>query len=170
MKVELIAAITVDGRIAEATNQVSFEWTSKEDKRFFISKTKEAGVLIMGRKTYETIGKPLPNRLNIVMTRDRSKFEDIEGQLEYTSAAPEEIIRDLESRGFESVVIAGGAQIYSLFTNAGLVTDLFITVEPILLGRGVPLVEGIEPQQLKLISVDKLGDQAVLLHYLVPSS
>ena len=91
MKISLLAAVSVDGFIAESSDQLA-DWTSKEDKRSFVSKTKDAGVWVMGRKTYETIGKPLPGRLNVIMTRDPSKFEDIEGTLRYTSDAPKQII------------------------------------------------------------------------------
>lgn len=165
MKVTIVAAVTLDGRIAEASNQVSLEWTSKEDKRFFIRKTKEAGVLVMGRTTYETIGKPLPDRLNIVMTRGAETYQSEPGVLEYADKSPEAIIHDLESRGFNEVIIAGGAQIYSLFINAGLVTDYFITVEPVLFGKGIPLVQEIEPTRLRLVSNEKLGEESVLMHY-----
>ncbi|MDP2631532.1 MAG: dihydrofolate reductase family protein [Candidatus Uhrbacteria bacterium] len=168
MKVELIAAISVDGKIAESKDQLA-DWTSKEDKRFFVAKTKEAGVLVMGRTTYETIGRPLPDRLNIVMTRDTSGLEGREGELEYTSASPSEILDDLKVRGFETVVIAGGAQIYSLWLREGLITDLYLTVEPVLFGSGVSLVDNVPAQRLELVSSEPIGSQAVLLHYRVLS-
>ncbi len=165
MQVSLVAAITLDGKIAEVSDQVSLDWTSKEDKRFFVQKTKEAGVLVMGRTTYETIGRPLPGRLNIVMTRSAGDFTNEENILEYTAQSPEEILNQLSSRGFEHVVIAGGSQVYSLFVRAGLVTDYFITVEPILFGKGVPLIENISPTRLHLVEKKMLGEEAVLLHY-----
>ena len=70
IKVILIAAISADGKIAERTDQNSLDWTSKEDTRFFIERTKQAGALIMGRKTFESIGKPLPGRINLILTKD----------------------------------------------------------------------------------------------------
>jgi dihydrofolate reductase len=167
MRVELVAAISLDGKIAQSADQISLEWTSKEDKRFFVSKTKEAGVLVMGRTTYDTIGRPLPNRLNIIMTRDPAKFENIVGELEYTSKSPKDILNDLSDRGFEKVVIAGGSHVYSQFIKAGLITDLYLTVEPILFGAGISLIDGVDPVELKLKTVEKLGEHAVLLHYTV---
>ncbi|MFH1631406.1 MAG: dihydrofolate reductase family protein [bacterium] len=166
MKVELLAAISVDGRIAESTDQLA-DWTSKEDKRFFVRKTKEAGVLVMGKTTYETIGRPLPDRLNLIMTRNTSGLDQIEGQLEYTSSSPKEVLDDLERRGFQTVVIAGGSQIYSLWLREGLVTDLFLTVEPVLFGGGVSLVNDVPSCKLELVSSEQLGEKSVLLHYKV---
>jgi dihydrofolate reductase len=166
MKVLLLAAISVDGRIAKTESQFA-DWTSKEDKRFFVSKTKEVGVIIMGRRTYETIGKPLPGRLNIVMTRDADTSKNTAGELEYSSKSPSELIKELEERNFESVVIGGGASIYSTFLREGLVTDLYLTVESMLFGSGVPIVDGVSQCKLDLQSVDKIGEQSVLLHYKV---
>ncbi len=163
MNTWLLAAITLDGKIAEESDQLA-DWTSKSDKRFFVKKTKEAGVLIMGRTTYETIGRPLPGRLNIVMTRSPERYESIHGELEYTSVTPEDIISSLKGRGFESCVIAGGGQIYKQFIDAGLITDYFLTIEPILFGRGVGLADGINPVKLDLISQESLGGEAALLH------
>ncbi len=164
MNVLLLAAISADGRIAKDASQLA-DWTSKEDKRFFVSKTKEAGVLIMGRKTYETIGRPLPNRLNVVMTREADTSKNIEGLLEYTSKSPHELIADIQARGYESVVIGGGASVYSTFLREGLVTDLYLTVESLLFGSGVSIIDGIDKVSLDLQSVEKIGAQSVLLHY-----
>lgn len=164
MNVLLLAAISVDGRIAKAADQLA-DWTSKEDKRFFVSKTKEAGVLIMGRKTYETIGRPLPNRLNVIMTREADESMNVPGELEYTSKSPRELVEDLKDRGYESVVIGGGASVYSTFLREGLVTDVFLTVESLLFGSGVPIIDGVDQIQLDLQSVEQIGPQSILLHY-----
>ena len=51
-------------------------WKLKKDLQHFNSYTKDK-TIIMGRKTYESIGKPLPNRTNIVMTRRPGRLKDI---------------------------------------------------------------------------------------------
>lgn len=167
MEVFIIAAVTANGMIAEKTDQSSLDWTSKEDLRFFVEKTKEAGVMIMGSTTYKTIGKPLPGRLTIVMTRDTTGKEDIEGQLKYTSDTPQEILAELKVKGFQKVPITGGAQIYSLFLDSGLVTDLYLTVEPVLFGEGIPLAEGMDRVDLELVETKPMGDHATMSHYKV---
>jgi dihydrofolate reductase len=81
-------------------------WNLPEDLRHFKQKTLNHTV-VMGRKTFEAIGRPLPKRRNIVVTRDpRWHFEGVE------------VIGDLESflqanqKCDEEIFIAGGAQIY----------------------------------------------------------
>ena len=175
MNIILIAAVSADGKIAQHEGQTSLDWTCKEDTQFFVSKTKEVGVVIMGRKTFETIGKPLKGRRMIVMSRGsevaagfslRKNSEGREmGTIEFTNDSPKELLFRLTQEGCESVVIAGGASIYSAFLKDGLVDELFLTVEPVLFGSGVPLGFEFDRVNLRLLEVTRLGDQAVLLHY-----
>lgn len=65
----LIAAMSVDGFIAHEASEMSTKWTSKADARWFGQKTKEAGVCVMGKTTYATVGRPLPGRLTIVLSK-----------------------------------------------------------------------------------------------------
>jgi len=162
MKTFIIAAQTLDGFIARKSAESSFDWTSKEDKEFFISKTKEAGVVVMGRNTFETIGKPLAGRLTIVMSR--SKKVEIDG-VESTDETPEMLLSRLEKEGVNEVAIAGGASIYTAFLKAGLVDKIFLTIESHVFGDGIKLFNETHDQKLELISNTKIGENTLLLEY-----
>lgn len=165
MKVILIAAQSLDGKIAHAPDEPAM-WTSKEDKRFFAEETKKHGVVIVGRKTYETIGRPLPERLNIVLTTHPIVEDNQEGVVEFTNAEPRKLIADLSKRGFLSVAVIGGASVYTQFLREGLVDELMITIEPKLFGRGIPFVEGLmRDVALELIATRRLNTHTLLLHY-----
>lgn len=165
MKVCLIAAVTADGFIGKDAGHSSMEWTSKEDKQFFVEKTKELGTVIVGRTTFDTFKKPLPNRRNIVLTSTPENYE-VEG-VEFTSQDPKQLLARLEGEGVESVAVIGGSKVYSQFLAEGLVTDLYLTVEPVVFGSGVPLVELDTPVQLELESERLLNSSTVLMHYVV---
>ena len=137
MDVILLMAMTLDGKIARNDSQL-VDWSGKADKAYFVKVTREAGVVIMGSKTYDTIGKPLPGRLNIVMTRDKSRVSDVDN-LVFTDQAPEEILKEVEEGGFNTAVLIGGAIVNSLFADRGLITHLHITVVPRVFGAGLPL-------------------------------
>ena len=156
----IIAAITADGFIAKNSNHLA-SWTSKEDKKFFVEKTKEAGVVIMGLNTYKTIGKPLPGRLNIVYSKTE---KDLEG-VEVTQDKPSKLLNNLSERGYKEVAITGGAQIYTMFMEADLVDKVYLTVEPILFGNGMSLVTKYLDIKLKLQSTQKLNDNTIALEY-----
>jgi len=78
MKLILVMAVTADGKIARNSMEL-IDWTGKADKKYFIDVTRKAGVIIIGSKTFDTIGQVLPGRKNIVMTRNaerKSKNKD----------------------------------------------------------------------------------------------
>lgn len=100
-----IVAMTPDRVIGRAG---TLPWHLPEDLAFF-KRTTSGYPIVMGRKTYESIGKPLPKRRNIVLTRDKS-----------WSAPGVEVIHrpeDLERLpGLEGrVFIIGGSEIYAAF-------------------------------------------------------
>lgn len=168
MRVLLLAAITLDGKIARDASQFT-NWSSREDKRLFQRTSKEAGVVIMGRTTFETLPGPLPGRLSVVMTRDaeaaRIRHAEVEG-VEFTDGEPAAVLARLEARGYTMAVLGGGAQIYRAFLEAGLVDELWLTVEPLVFGAGISLF-GDAPldKRFTLIEVQRLGEQGAHLRY-----
>ncbi len=102
--ISLIAAIDENRGIGK-NNQLLFH--IPDDLKRFKQLTRNHPV-IMGRKTYESIGKPLPQRLNIIITRD-SNFQ-IEGCT--VSHSLEEAIRIAKQHEKEEIFIIGGGQIY----------------------------------------------------------
>lgn len=164
MQTSLIASITADGYIGRHANHLA-DWTSKEDKHFFVSHTKNVGTIIMGRKTFETIGRALPDRRMIVCTRNPQVVQ-VDG-VEATNESPADLLQRLADEGVTQVAICGGAEIYGLFLGAGLIDELFLTIEPILFGTGVPLSTATSDTQLQLLKVRHLSEQTILLHYAV---
>jgi dihydrofolate reductase len=161
MKVFTIAAETRDGFIAKNDSQNSMHWTSEDDKKFFIEKTKQAGTVVMGRKTFETFKKPLRDRRNIVMSR-----QDIEiPGIETTSESPENLISRLEKEGVREVAVIGGAEIYKTFIEKGLVDQVFLTQENVEFGEGVPFLPAELRQKLKLVSSTNLSPNTILFEY-----
>jgi dihydrofolate reductase len=166
MRVLLLAAMTIDGKIARATHEV-IKWNSPEDKSMFMRVSQESGVLIMGRNTYETLERPLPERLHIVLTH-RTMNRPSPEQVEFTSAPPADILADLERRGYQTVILAGGAATNRVFIDAGLVDELWLTLEPLAFGTGISLL-GETPLhlRLRLIQSEHLSESSLQLRYQV---
>tara|TARA_A100001234_G_scaffold166657_1_gene147845 strand:- start:1332 stop:1811 length:480 start_codon:yes stop_codon:yes gene_type:complete len=121
MEIILIAA--VDKNLAIGKDG-QIPWRISEDLRFFKEKT-EGTAIIMGRATFDSIGRPLPNRKNIVMTRTP---KDREGVIEVKSA--DEALT--EARKFsDRINVIGGEYIYKEFLNSAtklLITEIDIEV------------------------------------------
>lgn len=180
MRLIAVAAMTADGKIAAPHHDKNRSgeraggdepvttWTSREDTRMFVRVTRQAGVVIMGRATYDLLPAPLGGRLVVVLTRHVEAYESRAGEVEFSSAAPAEIVAALAARGFATAVLAGGAAVYRTFLAAGLVDELWLTVEPLLFGAGMPLLDGALPRtRLRLLEVARLAEHTVQLKYAV---
>lgn len=160
MEIFIIAAQTADGFIAKDKDHVAM-WTSKEDKQRFIQLTKDAGVVVMGSTTFKTLPKPLKDRLNIVYSRTQKESDfgpfEADRQFRVTQDNPKKLIQELSSQGYKKVAICGGAEIYSLFIESGLVSNIYITIEPLFFGQGISIFKNSLPTDIKL----KLNKQEV---------
>ena len=111
MKLAIIVAAARNGVIG-LSNQLP--WHLPQDLKYFKAVTFGKPV-IMGRKTYESIGRPLPGRTNIVITRDK-QWSAAEGVVVVHSVdeALNEARRVLNesSSGVDEAMIIGGAEIY----------------------------------------------------------
>ncbi|WP_171037327.1 type 3 dihydrofolate reductase [Pseudoalteromonas phenolica] len=105
MIISMIAAMAND-RIIGDDNQMP--WHLPADLQHFKRVTMDKPV-VMGRKTFESIGRPLPGRRNIVITRNATyKADGIE-----VVSSPEAALALLE--GIEEIMVIGGGNIYSQF-------------------------------------------------------
>jgi dihydrofolate reductase len=110
MKLSLIVAVSRNGVIG-LDNQLP--WHLPEDLKYFKSVTMGKPI-VMGRKTYDSIGRPLPGRTNIVITRDPSWHADgvvVAQSLEYALDMGRKASAEA---GVEEVMVIGGEQIYRM--------------------------------------------------------
>jgi dihydrofolate reductase len=124
MEIILIAAVSKNKVIGK---QGGIPWKIKEDLSFFKEKTLNSPI-IMGRATYNSIGGPLPNRLNIVMTRSA---KNTEGVIEVTSV--EKAIEAASiNKNASRVYIIGGENIYKEFipiAHKMIITEVNLHIE-----------------------------------------
>ena len=165
MKVVLVMALTADGMIARGPNHFP-DWTSRQDKVMFKQVTQKAGVVVMGSKTYDAIGKPLPGRKNIVMTRNKQR-QSSHPDLVYTDSEPAELLGRLKTDGFVEVILAGGATINTLFARQGLIDEIHLTYSPKIFGTGLTLFAGELSMDLRLLASETLGSDEILVRYRV---
>ena len=109
LTISLIAALADNGVIGRDN---TLPWRLPEDLKYFRAMTIGKPVL-MGRKTWESLGRPLPGRTNIVMTRQRDFVavgaEIVDGMDAAISLATQIAQRD----GVDECVVIGGAEIYA---------------------------------------------------------
>ena len=107
MKISIIAAIAENGVIGNAKGEMP--WHVKEEFAHFKNTTLGFPV-IMGRKTFETLGKPLKGRLNIIITRSEN-YSHVEGALVRNSLLS--AVDYCNKERYEKIFIIGGSEIYT---------------------------------------------------------
>jgi len=109
MKIVLVAAIGENNVIGR---EGQLPWRLKSDLRHFRQLTIGKPV-IMGRKTYESIGKPLKDRTNIVLTRDLSVVVPGGALATSLDAALDYARKDAIRRGVDEIMIIGGSDVFA---------------------------------------------------------
>lgn len=186
MTVFLIAAITVDGLIAQDERHISTTWTSREDKVWFEQRTKQAGVMLMGRATFETFNRTMRGRHIIVLTKDVAALQAKNGELVQplavlpehettpptpgvfaTDQDPKIVLEMLKNKKYSEVAICGGSSVYSYFLSEGLIDEMYLTIEPKLFGKGLGLLNQKLELDVTLLDVKQLAPSTLMVHYAI---
>jgi dihydrofolate reductase len=104
MLISLIAAVAENGVIGQDNDLV---WRLPDDFRYFKQTTSHHPIL-MGRKTFESLGKPLLNRLNVVITRN----PDYQPEGVVVVDSLEKALDEARKTGIDEAFVIGGAEIY----------------------------------------------------------
>ena len=173
MRLTLIVAQSLDGFITRHDTPGS-DFASAEDRTFFRAALRDFDCCVMGGETYRTARETIrtglmPQRLRLVLTRTPAAFanDSVPGKIEFTDKTPNQLVTELRQQGLHHCAILGGAQIHSLFLEAGLVDELWLTIEPLLFGNGTPLLARRTSVQLTLLSSENLAPSTLLLKYRV---
>lgn len=166
MKVILYMAISANGLIAKSDDDTS--WVSKEEWDGFSLTVRTAGCLIVGHRTYNILTKQ----------PEFAEFKDIKlvvvSQEDFVTLTPAHLIAHSPKealeilKDFKEVVVAGGGALNASFMEENLVDEIFLDIEPIILGQGIPLFRDKDfERNLKLIGNKNISENEIQLHYQV---
>ena len=133
-------------------------WHYSSDMKFF-RETTTGHVVVMGRKTWLTIGKPLKNRLNIVLSRDAS----IEPQESLLVLSDIDSVISFNGSITTDLFVIGGAQIYEAFMThieKWIITEVPLTVS----GADAFMPKGYL-EGFKVVDTQKLEDGLTVKFY-----
>ncbi len=170
MKVTLSMAMSVNGIIADKNGSEDF--LSHDNWIAFVKLANKIGSNIWGRKTYEAVKKwegdylkELKSVKKIIISTDSTLALDPEFTL---ATSPQDALSKLEAKGKQEALVTGGPTINSEFIKAGLVDEMILTVEPKLMGQGIPLFSPSDFElKLKLINIENLTPNHIALRYKV---
>jgi len=124
MKIIVIAAAGMNNEIGR-NNQLL--WKIPEDMKHF-RETTLCHAVLMGRKTYESIGQALPNRHNYIMSRSIEEESGIFGGESYNLVGSLPVAVDNAKRsGYQKLFVIGGGEIYDSVIRNGLAHEIILT-------------------------------------------
>ena len=159
--------VSINGMIARLDNS---DFSSALARSDFLKMIKKYRVNVIGRNTFNVASKsdyfPVGD-LNVVVTKHRIKLQKNWENVIVTDKKPKEIIKIIESKGYKSAMVAGG-KLATSFLKEGLVNELYINIEPVVFGKGIPIFadENFE-KTLELLQVKKFSKNEIRLHYKV---
>lgn len=166
MKVILYLSITANGMIAKENDSTS--WVSLIEWKSFSGMVQKTGNMIIGRRTYEVMCRndefeKLGKVKVVVVSQTLKANKDI-----MAVKSPREALHFLQKQHFKTALICGGAQLNSGFMQEKLIDEIYLDIEPILLGTGIKLFADTEFEaKLQLMGIKKLSKDEVQLHYKV---
>jgi dihydrofolate reductase len=166
MKVIVYLAMSVNGMISN--KQSVPDWLSPDFEAGFASICQRTKAVIMGKTTYNFLSPdylPLKDEGTLVVLTHDTSTKPVQPNVLFTDQQPSEVISLLERRGYTEAVIIGGTATVDTFMKAGVVSELILVVEPVIFGKGLPLLTEDLESRLALVDVKKLAGSTVQLHY-----
>lgn len=166
MKVILYMAITANGMIAKRDDDTS--WVSKEEWKSYSTTVLHAGCLVVGRKTYDIMVKEsefvkLKDVFVVVVSHQDVEMVDPIHKVAHTPQEALELLKD-----YPEVIVGGGGHLNSAFLKEKLIDEMYLDVEPKLIGDGIRLFEDLDNDyQLVLLDTKNISPNVVQLHYKV---
>lgn len=164
MKVILYMQITANGFIAKPDDNT--DWISSEDWANYNTTVQKTGAVIIGRKTYELIAKQTGfddlEKVKVVVVSHNDFETVIENHLK--ASTPQQALELLKD--CSEVIVGGGGTLNSSFMKAGLVDGIYLDVEPVIFGKGIPVFAPEDFEcELELLETRNITKNSIQLHY-----
>lgn len=134
--------MSLDGYIADSDD--GFDWIDIDPDIDFEELSLQFDTYLMGRRTFEVVGGEAPSSneiRNYVFSNTLKQCDH--GNLRIISEDWEQAVRDLRADPGKDIWLFGGGLLFGSLCNEGLVDTLEVSVVPVLLGGGIPLVAGL---------------------------
>lgn len=167
IKTVLVVDSSINGVISRAEGSGEGGWNSPEDGVHYKSTITEIGACIMGRTSFDVIGgKNYDGVKHWVMTNNPELLANNHGNdnVIYTNKPYSELLDEIAADGHEKVSILGGSKVYTDMSSQGLIDEMIITIEPVVLTAGVPLFSNeVGESKWQLVDHKKLNERGTLV-------
>ncbi|HBY59311.1 MAG TPA: dihydrofolate reductase [Solibacterales bacterium] len=169
-KLVYLVAATLDGQIAEGDGTFGcFNLVGDAHHADYLASLQEFSSVVMGRKTYEVglragVTDPYPGLDTYVCSR--ALLAAPHPRVRLVSEDPSAFVRDLKQTEGNGIYLCGGASLAGQLLAAGLIDEIRVKLNPLLIGAGIPLFAAVPaPRLLKLTATKAYPNGVLLLTY-----
>jgi dihydrofolate reductase len=167
MNVTLWMAMSLNGIVAREDQSEDF--LSSRDWELFLELVRSSDALIWGRVThqlFERLVRPEFQELPIIVVTRKDDFVTRPGSIR--AATPEDAVGVAARLNADNALLAGGSQLNAGFARSGLIDEVIVAVEPVIVSRGIPLLSGDAPDvRLELLDIDQSRQPSLRVRYRV---
>jgi dihydrofolate reductase len=169
-KVKLFIASSLDCYIAREDGGI--DWLFTDDDYGYTKFYDSIDTIIVGRKSYDqsltSDDYPYKGKSVYVFTRKKIRKNNNEQDVEYIDTNIQDFVTSLTQSIGKDIWLIGGGEIVSVLLNAGLVDEIILSIHPIILGTGIPLLRDIQKEvNLKLENSLSFDSGLTQLYYKV---
>jgi dihydrofolate reductase len=169
-KVKLFIASSLDCYIARQDGGI--DWLFTDDDYGYTKFYDSIDTIIVGRKSYDQSltfdDYPYKGKKVYVFTRKKIRKNNNEQDVEYIDTNIQDFVTSLTQSIGKDIWLIGGGEIVSVLLNAGLVDEIILSIHPIILGTGIPLLRDIQKEvNLKLENSLSFDSGLTQLYYKV---
>jgi len=155
MNITLWMAMSLNG--VTAREDGSEDFLSKTDWEMCLELARASDALVWGRVTHELFEAPIrrecPNLPIVVVTGNRQLAPRVGCTC---ASSPEAAVELLDKQGSRNVLLAGGSRLNASFARSGLIDNVVLAIEPVIVSLGIPLASGDVPDlRLELLGVEQ---------------
>jgi dihydrofolate reductase len=172
-KVIVHIATSADGYIARPDGDLEWLTSRPAPEGFYGMNTfmRSIDTKVLGRKTYEVslrMGAKFDTKSRNIVFSKQSPPVDAPSGVEFVSDAIGPFVSCLREQSGKDIWLMGGGEIIASFLDAQAIDEFVITVVPVLIGEGIPLIARRHRQvPLELLSIERFEDGLVQLRYRV---
>jgi dihydrofolate reductase len=163
IKYSAFVVCSIDGRISE-NSKSGTSWASKEDWKHFQKSLSKMDAVLTGHNTYKVAETSLKRRNTIVLT-SKVTAPKFSGSVIFFNPEKHNLKKFLQSKNYKHMGVIGGSQVYDFCLKNKMLDEIFVTVEPYIFTKGVPMFSGsaFKKHPFILQSVKKLNKKGSLL-------
>jgi dihydrofolate reductase len=179
-KLTVFNFITLDGYFKGPKGDISWHKHGKEENEYAAESLRSGNTLLFGRVTYEMMASYWPTPVALIndplIAEGMNKADKIvfsrtlkKAAWNNTRLVKDNIVEEtkkMKQMPGKDMTLLGSGSILIQFAEQGLIDEYQIMIDPVVLGAGTPIMEGIHRQlDLKLTGIRRFGSGVVLLSY-----